>query len=80
MRHGIISSTYFTIGNIDFWIDLQDNSYFGERKAYYYVPSYRIEDCWNIDFTRQFKTEQACVKYITKCVKQTCKNILKELL
>ena len=79
MRYGVISSTYFTIGNIDFWINLQDNSYFGERANKYYVPSPLIDGCWGIDFTKQFKTEQACINYITKCVKQTCKQILNSI-
>lgn len=80
MRYGIISRTYFTLNGIDFWINLQDNSYFGGRKVLYYVPSYEIDDCWGIDFTKQFKTEDACRKYITKCVKQTCKSILKDII
>lgn len=80
MRHGIISSSYFTLGGIDFWIDLVDNSYYGKKAYTYYTPSSLTDDCWGINFTKQFRSEQACRTYITKCIKRTCKAILKDIL
>ena len=78
MRHGVVSSTCFQLGEVTFYIDLQDMSYYGERAIKYYVPSCLISDDWGIAFTKQFRTEQACKNYIIKCVKRTCKQILKE--
>ena len=78
MRPGVVSSTYFDLGELTFYIDLEDQSYWGKRAVKYYVPSRLISDDWGIDFTKQFRTEQACKEYITKCVKRTCKQILKD--
>ena len=77
-NHGVINRNAFTLGGIDFWIDYQDNTYFG-GKGKYYVPSSLIGNDWEIDFTKQFRTYDNCKDYIIKCVKTTCKNILKEL-
>lgn len=79
MQHGVVSRSLFDLGGNQFWIDLQDNSYYGERKALYFVPSRLNNDCWGIDFSRQFKTEENCRKYMTKCIFITCKQILKDI-
>lgn len=75
-KHGVINTNSFTLGDIDFWIDYQDNTYFGS-KGKYYVPSCLISNDWGIDFTKQFRTYDNCKDYIIKCVKTTCKNILR---
>ena len=79
MAYGIMNTNSFTLGDTDFYIDYQDQSYYGQKANKYYSPSHLNDDCWNIDFTKCFRTEQACKDYITKCVKQVCKKILKEL-
>ena len=78
MQHGVISRHTFTIASMDFYIDLQDQLYYGEKAYKYYVPSQLNDDCWGIDFTKQFRTEQACKDYMVKCIIKTCKAILKE--
>lgn len=76
-RYGIIDSFQFSIANIDFGCDLQDSSYYG-GKGQYWVPSILIDDCWGIDFTKQFRTKENCQTYITKQVVKTAKQILKD--
>lgn len=79
MSHGVISRNCIDIGTLQLWIDYQDQGYFGERSVKYYVPSTLNDDCWGIDFTRQFKTQANCERYLRKCIKQTCKQILKDI-
>lgn len=78
MKHGVISRTIFSIGPLNLWIDYEDSAYYGKSTGKYYVPSRLIDDCWGIDFTKQFRTFEACKTYITKCVIKTCKQILKD--
>lgn len=76
MKYGIIRREYFTLGGVDFYIDYQDNSYYGKKGYKYYVPSSLNEDCWDFDFTKQFKSVDSCKNYMTKCISKTCKQIL----
>lgn len=76
MKYGIIRREYFTLGGVDFYIDYQDNAYYGKKSYKYYVPSSLTEDCWDIDFTKQFKSFDSCKNYMTKCISKTCKQIL----
>lgn len=76
--HGILDTIHFNIGTEEFKIELVDNSYYGGKAVKYYCPSPSKSDSFNIDTTKQFRTEQRCKEYIIKCVKNTCKSILKE--
>lgn len=78
MRQGIISSTYFTLGGIDFYIDLQDNGYYGKKSYKFYVPSVLNPDCFSIDVHKQFTSIANCRQYIVSCVVKTSENIIKE--
>ena len=76
MSYGVIRRDSFSLGEVDFYIDYQDNSYYGKKSCKYYVPSSLNEDCWGIDFTKQFKSFESCKNYMTKCISKTCKQIL----
>ena len=79
MQHGVLSRTTITLGNNDFYVDYQDNRYYGESAHKYYVPSALNDSCWGFDFTKQFKTEANCTSYMNKCISKTCKSIIKSL-
>lgn len=78
MKYGILNTNMFTLGNIDFFIDYQNNSYYGEKSYKCYVPSHLNDNCWNIDFTKQFRSEEKCKNYMIKCIKTTAKKLLKD--
>jgi len=78
MQYGVIKRNNFQLGNIDFYIDLVDMSYYGERAVCYYTPSHLVDNCWEIDFTKQFKTFENCKQYMIKQINKTCKLILKQ--
>ena len=76
MKNGVIKREYFTLGEVDFYIDYQDNAYYGEKSFKFYVPSTFNDGCWDFDFTKQFKSFEACKNYMTKCISKICKQII----
>ena len=76
MKNGVIKRECFTLGGVDFYIDYRDNTYYGEKGYKFYVVSTLNDDCWDFDFTKQFKSFEACKNYMSKCISKTCKQIL----
>jgi len=73
MQHGVISRTSFQLGNIDFYIDYQDNRYYGESAHKYYVPSASNDDSWGFDCYKQFRTELKCEMYMKNALAKLVK-------
>ena len=76
MGNGVLKRECFTLGEVDFYVDYQDNSYYGEKGYKFYIPSTLNDDCWGFDFTKQFKSFEKCKNYMNKCISKTCKQIL----
>lgn len=66
---------YFDVGNDQFSCVL-DYDY---KDRWLWYSSNTIDDIFEVALGRGFKTPEACEKYIKKCIKKTCKDLLKGL-